>query len=94
MDKEIIPKPIKNGDDGNYYIDLRMIMDNNEKVTSKQVLLPFFHNTIFKELEMTCDHIPPWFDAEFKKLNLQAYIEPISEGGFKIKVYPKNSNKL
>lgn len=88
MDKEIIPRPIKNGDDGSYYIDLRIITENNEKVTSKQVLLPFFYNTIFEELELTCDHIPPWFDVELKQLNLKYNSEPMDEVGFKVKVYP------
>ncbi|KZL91364.1 Fe-only nitrogenase accessory AnfO family protein [Clostridium magnum] len=88
MNNETILKPIKNGDDGSYYIDLRIITENNEKITSKQVLLPFFHNTVFKELEITCDHIPPWFGMELKQLNLQFYSEPIEETGFKVKVYP------
>lgn len=88
MNNETIPKPIKNRGDGSYYIDLRSITENNEEMTSKQVLLPFFRNTVFKELELICDHIPPWFDVEFKQLNLQFYSEPIDEIGFKVKVYP------
>lgn len=91
MDKKIVPKPIKSGDNGKYYIDLRIITENNEKVSSKQVLLPFFHDTVFKELELTCDHIPPWFDVEFKKLNLKFYSEPMDGVGFRVKVYPTDN---
>ncbi|MFT8315311.1 MAG: Fe-only nitrogenase accessory protein AnfO [Clostridium sp.] len=86
---EEAPTPIERETPAHYYIDLRTVMEGNEKVSSKQVLLPFFQNVKFKELEIYCTHVPRWFEDKFKKLNLRFYAEFISEGLVKIKVYPK-----
>lgn len=86
---EEAPVPVENGQSGHYYIDLRMVMEGNEKVSSKQVLLPFFQNVKFDELEIYCTHVPRWFEDKFKNLNLQFSAEFISTGLVKIKVYPK-----
>lgn len=87
---QVIPTPVQQGDKGNYYIDLKAIMESNEKVTSKQMLLPFLNNESFNELEIVCGHIPPWFEGEFKKLNLKSHIEKINEGEFNVKVHPED----
>lgn len=89
ISRENAPKPVQKGQTSNYYIDLRSVMEGNEKVSSKQVLLPFFQSVKFKELEIYCTHVPRWFEDKFKKLNLRFYAESISEGLVKIKVYPK-----
>ncbi|MBC2582800.1 Fe-only nitrogenase accessory protein AnfO [Clostridium sp. DJ247] len=88
---ETVPVPIETDKPGKYYIDLETVMETNEKVTSKQVLLPFLRNTTFDELEIDCGHVPPWFQKEFEILNLKSSVEPICEGGFKVKVYPNSS---
>lgn len=87
---DTIPTPIKSRVEGKYYINLKMILESNEKVTSKQILLPFFNNTCFNELEVICDHIPPWFDKEFKRLNFKSSIESISEDKLRVRIYAKN----
>jgi Fe-only nitrogenase accessory protein AnfO len=88
-----IPTPIEKDEKGYYYIDLRKVMEHNERVTSKQVLLPFFHNTDFLELEIDCTHVPPWFEVEFKKLNFNSCIKEVNKNKFNIKVV-NNGNKL
>ena len=84
---ETVPAPIKNGNTENYFMDLKSEIQSYSKFSSKQVLLPFLHNTKFKELEIICGHVPPWFENEFEKLNLQWKVETISENTFKVKVY-------
>lgn len=81
---EILPTPVEGDKGGEYYIDLRTVMEHNEKVTSKQVLLPFFHNISFTKLEVICTHVPPWFEDEFLKLNLRSEVEAISENEVRI----------
>ncbi|MEL7596804.1 MAG: Fe-only nitrogenase accessory AnfO family protein, partial [Clostridiaceae bacterium] len=66
------------------------ILESNEKVTSKQILLPFFNNISFNELEIICGHIPPWFDKELKNLNLKFSTESISKDKFKVRIYRTN----
>jgi hypothetical protein len=62
-------------------------MESSQRITSKQVLLPFLNNNNFNELEIDCSHVPHWFDKEFKRLNLKSEAETIC-GGVKVKVYP------
>jgi Fe-only nitrogenase accessory protein AnfO len=88
-DVESIPTPIQSKEEGEYYIDLKMSLERNEKVTSKQILLPFLKNTTFSELEIICGHIPPWFDKEFKRLHLKSSVESIRGDNFKVIVYPE-----
>ncbi len=87
---DTIPTPIKSRVEGKYYINLKMILESNEKVTSKQILLPFFNNISFNELEIICGHIPPWFDKELKNLNLKFSTESISKDKFKVRIYRTN----
>lgn len=86
LNSKSIPAPVE-VEEGKYFIDLKAVMESNEKVTSKQVLLPFFQNTAFKELEVICTHVPPWFNVEFQKLNFKTQVKAIDEGGFKVKVF-------
>lgn len=90
ISREKAPTPVeKTGECGRYCIDLRTVMEGNEKVSSKQVLLPFFKGKEFKELEIYCTHVPRWFESRFEDLKLRFYAEFISDGLVKIKVYPK-----
>lgn len=91
---EEMPVPIKNGNDKSYYFDLKTEMQNNSSFTSKQMLIPFLHDTEFEELEIICGHVPPWFDGEFKKLNLESTVEAIRESTFKVIVYSKKSSEV
>ncbi len=81
-----IPMPLEGEEEGKYHIDLKMILQSNKKVTSKQILLSFLNNMKFNELEIICGHVPPWFDKEFKRLNLKSNMDAI-EDGFIVKVY-------
>jgi len=87
---KIIPTPIKNGKEGNYFIDMKTEMQNNANLTSKQILLPFIHKTTFNELEIICGHVPPWFEQEFNRMNLSSEIENINCGTVKVRVASKN----
>lgn len=89
ISREEAPMPIEKGQPKHYYIDLRTVMEGNEKVSSKQVLLPFFQNVKFEELEIYCTHVPRWFEDKFKNLNLGFFAESISSNLVKIKVYHK-----
>ncbi|MBV7273718.1 Fe-only nitrogenase accessory protein AnfO [Clostridiaceae bacterium UIB06] len=82
-----VPTPIENGKPGNYYINIIELMESSQRITSKQVLLPFLNNNTFNELEIDCSHVPHWFEKEFKRLNLKSESEAIYGGGVKVKVY-------
>ncbi|MFZ5597621.1 MAG: Fe-only nitrogenase accessory AnfO family protein [Bacillota bacterium] len=49
---------------GCYRISIKEIQENNTGFTSKQVLLPFLRRGCFYSLEVYCNHVPPWLEAE------------------------------
>jgi len=80
---------IQKNKDGNYFLDLKKIQEHNINQTSKGILLPFLNTTIFYQLEIICGHIPPWFEVEFKRLNLYSESQAIKQNQIKVTVYPK-----
>lgn len=57
--------------EGLYYINLAEILKESAAPASRDVLLPFLHAGAFRLLEIECDHLPRWFDAETSRLGLQ-----------------------
>lgn len=49
---------------GCYSISLKEIQEKNTGFTSKEALLPFLRKGGFYSLEVVCNHIPPWLEAE------------------------------
>lgn len=72
--------PRKKDQDGYYYVNLIDLQNSSSGLTSKQVLLPFFKNITFYELEMICNHVPKWFENQFETLKLQMDAESLSDG--------------
>ena len=72
LQKKLIA-PIRT-EEGDYYINLQDIMNDNSPLTSKQVLIPFFQEKNFKKLIVDCDHYPRWFDSELPKTNFNVEI--------------------
>ena len=83
---------IEKSKDGYYFLNLKKIQEHNINLTSKGILLPFFNSTVFYQLEIICGHIPPWFEAEFKRLNFKTESEVISKNEVKVTVCPKDCN--
>lgn len=81
---DLAPLEVKKGF---FSVDLTDVMAHNKNVNSKQVLLPFFKTTKFKELEILCDHVPKWFAKELPNFHLR-FEENIDDEKYKVKVYP------
>jgi Fe-only nitrogenase accessory protein AnfO len=62
-----IPAPLEIAP-GNYYISIRDIQGNRPEVSSKQVLRSFVQRGGFAELEILCDHVPPWLEVDAERL--------------------------
>ncbi|WP_170253837.1 Fe-only nitrogenase accessory AnfO family protein [Acetobacterium paludosum] len=56
---------------GYFYIDLQDVMSGKTSYNSKQILLPFFKEKAFTQLEIVCAHIPKWFEKELPLLGLK-----------------------
>jgi Fe-only nitrogenase accessory protein AnfO len=70
----VIPLPIER-QKGDYYISIKEIQENTGGISSKQVLLPFLRQGKFYRLEVLCNHIPPWLEAELTGGNLVGEVE-------------------
>jgi Fe-only nitrogenase accessory protein AnfO len=76
--------------DGNFYISLAEILKESGAPASRDMLLPFLEAGAFRLLEIECDHLPRWFDAETSRLGLQVEkSEPdLLTGNIQLKVRP------
>ncbi|MDR2705813.1 MAG: hypothetical protein LBC02_08560 [Planctomycetaceae bacterium] len=83
----IIPIPHKTGF---YRVDLREVMAHKTTLNSKELLLPFFKETPFRQLEIICNHVPCWFQSELSLLGLWANIESSDNEQIKIVIVPAN----
>lgn len=64
MKNEIInnAKPVKTQVPGVYSLDLITLQTECPEISSKKALKDFFCNTPFIELQLLCNHIPPWLE--------------------------------
>lgn len=49
---------------GCFAISIKEIQGKRPELSSKQVLRQFVRQGAFTELEITCDHVPPWIEVE------------------------------
>jgi Fe-only nitrogenase accessory protein AnfO len=80
-----VPVPVETAN-GHYRISIKDIQENNSGVTSKQVLLPFIRKGQFYELEVLCNHLPPWLEAELATGALVSRVEKINNHEMKVTI--------
>lgn len=85
----VIPEPQEIAP-GRYGISLKEIQENNSGVTTKQVLLPFVQKGAFNNLEILCNHVPPWLEAMAMEKNYEYLKEQISSKEVKVSLAKKN----
>ncbi|TEB10536.1 Fe-only nitrogenase accessory AnfO family protein [Pelotomaculum propionicicum] len=78
---ELAPVEISNG---YYRISIKEIQENDIGITSKQALLPFLRQGRFDYLEIMCNHVPPWLQAELLGGGYSGEIEKIDHKEVKI----------
>ncbi len=69
-----IPAPLEIAP-GRYYISIREIQGKRPEVSSKQVLRTFVQAGAFTELEIACDHVPPWIEVDAERLGYEIVSE-------------------
>ncbi|MFA4859460.1 Fe-only nitrogenase accessory AnfO family protein [Methanoregula sp.] len=67
LDGADIPAPLEISP-GKYYISIREIQGKRPEMSSKQVLRSFVQAGAFSELEIICDHMPPWIEVDAERL--------------------------
>lgn len=71
---------------GCYRISIKEIQGKNTGFTSKQALLPFLRKGLFYELEIICNHIPPWLEAELINCRLFWEVRTISRNEISVTI--------
>ena len=75
----IMPRPEpREVSPGCYSISLKDIQNCNGMVTSKQILFPLLKSMDFKNLEIICDHVPPWLEVKLLCGEISGVIEKIT----------------
>jgi hypothetical protein len=72
-----IPVPMETAP-GKYTLSIVEIQRKRSGVSSKQVLQQFIRRAVFTELEIICEHIPPWVGVEAEFLGLRVETEQSS----------------
>jgi Fe-only nitrogenase accessory protein AnfO len=65
-----IPAPLELAP-GKFYLSIKEIQGKRPEVSSKQVLQQFVQQGRFTELEIICDHVPPWIEVEAEQRGYQ-----------------------
>lgn len=88
-EKNNIPTaPVETELKGNYFFDFNLLKSSGLPYTSKSTILPFLNSTSFNRLEIICDHVMPWFEAEMERRNLRYSVTKIKEGKYRLIVEP------
>ena len=80
QDNSIAPIAMRDRGEGCYQIDLVKVQEKNESMNSKDILVPFFENNKFIELEIICLHTPKWIERELVDLNFTVKTEMRKNG--------------
>jgi Fe-only nitrogenase accessory protein AnfO len=85
----IAPIPVGGFESGCYQMNLVERKETEETIDSKEILLPFFQNEKFVELEIVCRQVPKWVETELIKFQLEVNIELRKDGVCHVFVRPK-----
>ncbi len=77
-------------DNGCYRISIKEIQERDTGITSKQALQPVLRQLNFSQLEVICNHIPPWLEAELASGNLQCVNKQSTPGEIKVIIRKKS----
>jgi Fe-only nitrogenase accessory protein AnfO len=66
--------------DGHFRLDLAGVLARFKNANSKDVLLPLLEDGGFRRLDISCDHLPRWFERKLADLDLRAQVTPTARG--------------
>ena len=71
---------------GHFTISIKEIQGRRPEVSSKQVLQDFVRRGAFEKLEVLCDHLPPWIEAEAVRCGYEIATEQIGKNEVKVRL--------
>jgi Fe-only nitrogenase accessory protein AnfO len=80
-----IPSPTETSP-GHFTISIKEIQGKRPEVSSKQVLQDFVRKGAFEQLEVTCDHLPPWIEVDATRCGYEIGTEQIGKNEIKVRL--------
>jgi len=80
-----IPAPTETSP-GHFTISIKDIQSKRPEVSSKQVLQEFVRKGAFLRLEVFCDHLPPWIEADAERCGYAVATEQLAKNEVKVRL--------
>jgi Fe-only nitrogenase accessory protein AnfO len=71
---------------GRFTISIREIQGKRPEISSKQVLQDFVRKGAFEQLEVICDHMPPWIEVDATRCGFEIETETIRKNEVKVRL--------
>jgi Fe-only nitrogenase accessory protein AnfO len=93
--EKIIIRPTLTGSEqeAEYEINLVSVLSRNSGLNSMDILIPFMKETNFKKLQITCSHLPKWFNRVLEEFQLVSKIDELKGDLFKVTVSPVDADR-
>lgn len=78
-----VPAPLELSP-GKFYLSIKEIQGKRPEMSSKQVLQQFVQQGQFAELEIICDHVPPWIEMEADRRGYELASERVGRNELKV----------
>ncbi len=80
-------EPYSKNDDGCYFFNLIELQRERPEISSKKALRCFIEEQAFIELELICQHLPPWMEDVMMRRGLGYRIESIGADACRAVIY-------
>ena len=80
-----IPAPTETSP-GHFTISIKEIQGKRPEVSSKQVLQEFVRRGAFAELDILCDHLPPWIEVDAQRCGYEVETEQIGKNEVNVRL--------
>ncbi len=72
-------EPHSPNNDGQYFLNLIELQRIHPEISSKKALRPFMEDRVFLEMELVCQHLPPWMADVMAKRGLCCRMESLGD---------------
>ena len=78
--------PVEMDVPGIYFLDLISVQNQNPEISSKMILQPFLTNTPFLQLNLICEHLPPWIENFITGKEMKLTTEKTTDGKVQVNI--------
>ncbi len=71
---------------GHFTISIKEIQGKRPEVSSKQVLQDFVRRGAFEQLDVLCDHLPPWIEVDAERCGYEVETLPVRKNEVNVRL--------